>query len=90
MKSFKLRTALKRKKFGTVYVLLQHQDPVVQNVTKLLTNVTLTFLSWNMAHTLIFLLKSPMFANAINVFENTLATTVNEFVVNKLVKQTML
>ena len=26
----------------------------------------------------------------INVFENTLATTVNEFVINKLVKLTML
>ena len=27
--------------------------PVVQNLTKLLANVTLTFLSWNMSNTLI-------------------------------------
>ena len=51
-----------------------------------------------MANTLIFLLKKNVIAKAthifcsknINVFENTLATTVNEFVINKLIKLTML
>ena len=93
------------------------QDPVVQNLTKLLANVTLKILSWNMANTLIFfcwknvssfcidifLLEKMWVAFAmqklltffqqknINVFENTLiATTVNEFVINELVKLMML
>ena len=56
-----------------------------------------------MANTLTFLLKKNVssfcIANAsshffaaknINVFENTLATTVNEFVINELVRLTML
>ena len=63
--------------------------PVVQNLTKLLVNVNLKFLSWNMANTLIFFaekmwvvcksyshLSSKNISKNINVFENTLATTV--------------
>ena len=30
------------------------------------------------------------FSNNINVYKNTLATTVNEFVINELIKLTML
>ena len=59
-------------------------DPIVLNLTKLVTNVTLKFLSWNMAYIDIFAAKN------INVFENTLATTVNEFVINELIKLTLL
>ena len=51
-----------------------------------------------MANTLIFFAEknvssfcySHFCSKNINVFENTLATTVNEFVINKLVKLTML
>ena len=35
-------------------VVKEGQIRVVQNLTKLLANVTLKFLSWNMANTLIF------------------------------------
>ena len=62
---------------------VNHQGPVVQNLTKLLANMTLKFLYWNMT-THIFAAKN------FNVFENTLATTVNKFVINMLVKLTML
>ena len=55
------------------------------------------FLSWNMANTLIlfaekyeWLLHSHFCSKTINVFENALATTVNESVINELVKLTML
>ena len=56
-------------------------------------NVMLKFLSWNMANTLFFPEKncksySHFCSININVFENTL--TVNEFVIYKLVKLTML
>ena len=67
-----------------MYYMCDKLGPAVQNLAKLLANVTLKCLSWNMANTLIFLLKN------INVFENSLASTVNEFVINKLVKLTML
>ena len=53
----------------------------------------LKFLSRNMANTLIFLAekKSGYFCSKNNsVFENTLTTTVNEFVIDKLVKLTTL
>ena len=65
-------------------------------------NVTLKCLSWNMANTLsdIFAEKWVVFAlqklliffcsKNINVFENTVATTVKQFVMNKLVKLMML
>ena len=33
---------------------LRNQGPIVQNLMKLLANVTLKFLPWNMANTLIF------------------------------------
>ena len=71
-------------------------DPVVQNFTKLLTKVTSNFLSRNMANTLICFAEknvssySHFLQRNINVFENTSATTVNEFVLNELVKLTML
>ena len=68
---------------------------------KLLANVMLKFLTWNMANELIFFCwknvsskncKSYLHfcSKIINVFENILATTVNEFVINVLVKLTML
>ena len=57
--------------FTSMYSLFRDQVPVVQNLKKLLAYVTLKFLSWNMAK--------------ISMFENTLATIVNEFVINKLV-----
>ena len=65
--------------------------PVVQTLTKLLANVTLKFLSRNMANTLICLLKnvSNVCSEHINVFENTLAASVNTFVINKLLKLTV-
>ena len=74
---------------------LSFQDPVVQNLTKLLPNVTLKFLSWNKANTLIFFPEkmksiSHFCRKNINVSENTLAATFNEFVLNELVKLTIL
>ena len=72
--------------------------PIVQNLTKLLANVTVKFLSWNMANTLIYFAEkyvssflhcksySHVCSKNVNVFENILATIVNEFVINKLVK----
>ena len=48
------------------------QGPVLQNLTKLLANMTLKFLTLNVANTFIFFCS-----NNINVFENTLPTTVN-------------
>ena len=72
-------------------VITNNQDPVVQNLTKFLANETLKFLTWNMANTLIFFAKAThIFAANIYVFENTLATTVTEFVINNLVKLTLL
>ena len=73
------------------------QGTIVQNLMKLLANVTLKFLSRNMVIYWYSLLKNRQcksFSNVcsknINVFENTFATTVNMFVINKLVKLTML
>ena len=54
-----------------------------QNLMKLLANVTLKFLSWNMSY-------SHFCSKNINVLENTLAITVNGYVINKLVKLKML
>ena len=57
------------------------QGPVVQNLTKLLAKVTLKFLSWNIASTLIYFAKKIYFCSKnVNLFKNTLTTTVNEFV----------
>ena len=78
---------------GIILMTVKYSNlcPVVKNWTKLLANVTLRFLSWNMANTLIFFFWKMWVAFAlqklltflqkkdINVFENTLATTVNEF-----------
>ena len=75
----------------------EYQGPVVQNLTKLFAKVTLKFLSWNMANTLIFFAEeirvafalqsySHFLSKNLNVFENTLDTTVNKFVINELVK----
>ena len=63
--------------------MLNQQGQVVKNFTKLLTNVILKFLSNYGKFT-------DIFAENINVFENILATTANEFVINKLVKLMML
>ena len=69
---------------------------------KLLTNAELKFLSWNVANILIFFaeknVSSFCIAKAshffccknINVSENTLAATSNEFVFNELFKQVKL
>ena len=66
--------------------------PAVQNLKKLLAKAMLQFLSWNMANTVIFLAEKMWvaFAKATHIFsaknitvsENTLATTVNKFVIN--------
>ena len=74
----------------------KYQGPVVQTSMKLLANVTLKFLSWNMANTLIFFAAKILVAFAyfcsknISVLKNTLAKTVNGFVNNKHIKLTML
>ena len=64
---------------------------------KLLADLMFKFLSWNKANTLIFFAEKKgeqklliFAAKNINVFENTLATTVNKFVINEPVKLTML
>ena len=46
-------------------------NPIVQNLTKLLANVTLKFLSWNMANALIYFAEKNLSRKSINVFENT-------------------
>ena len=71
------------------------QSPVVQNLTKLLANMILKFSVLKYSKYInSFLLKKVSYLHFcrknINVFENTLATTVNEFVINDLVKLTML
>ena len=81
--------------------------PVVQNLMKLLADMTWKFLPWNMADTLVFFAekmwvafavymyidifcwKMWVFAKKYQCIWNTLATTVNEFVINELVKLTM-
>ena len=77
----------------TARLRARYLDPVVQNSTKLLVNMKLKFLNC-MANTLIFFAEKwkllTFLQQSINVFENTLATTVNEFVMNKLVKLMML
>ena len=67
------------------------QGQIVENLMKLLTKMTLKFLSWNMANALIFIAEKCeqltfFAAKNINVFEDTLATTINKFVINELVK----
>ena len=76
--------------------------PVVQNLMKFLANLMLKFLSGNMANTVIFfaeknvssfLLQNATYicaAKNISVFENTSATIANKFVINRLVKLTLL
>ena len=79
---------------------LRRQGPVVQNLTKLLANVKLKFLSWNMANTLIFFAEKMWVASALQklhrfcrkniyVFENTLTTLVNEFAISKLINNAL-
>ena len=70
--------------------------PAVQNLMKLLANITLKFLSWYMAHTLIFFAEKmhcksySIFCSKTYlpgyVFENTLA---NVFVIYKLQLMTL-
>ena len=51
----------------------------------------LKFLSWNIANTLHCKIYLHFYSKKyIDIFENTLATTINEFVINELVKLTML
>ena len=70
--------------------------PVVQNLRKLLANMVLKFLSWNMANTVIVFAEKKNVSNFciakaihifcsknVNVFENTWATTVNLLVISK-------
>ena len=77
------------------------QGPVVKNLTKLLANATLKLLSWNGKNIDIFCWKnvssfcksySHFCSKYINVhaFENTLATIFNGFLINEIVKLTML
>ena len=77
-----------------------NQGPVVENLTKLLANMTLKFLSWNVSNTLILFAEknvssfcksySHFCSKNINVFENIIATTVNNIVINELIKLTVL
>ena len=70
---------------------LEDVDQVVQNLTKLLANVALKFLSWNVI--LLYKIDLEIWQihwYFVNVFENTLATAVNEFVISEFVKLTML
>ena len=46
---------------GQVQQLYRLQSPFVQNLTMLLANVTLKFLSWSMANTLIFFAEKILF-----------------------------
>ena len=92
------------KTFCTSVKHSEHQDPVFQNLTKLLAKLTIKFQRskfWNIANILIYFAgkkKWAVLAKAtnifcsknINVFENILATTVNKFVTNQHVKLTML
>ena len=47
------------------HLILIPQGPVVQNLTKLLANMTLNFLSWNMANILIFFAEKMWVAFAL-------------------------
>ena len=68
------------------------QGLVVQNLTRLVANMILKFVLKYGKYIDIFAEKnlSRFWSKNINVFENTLATTVNNFVINKLFKLTML
>ena len=86
--------------FQTLYWLFtlsfnRNLGPVVQNVVKLLANMTLKFLHmyieiWRIHWYFLLQMLLTFWRKNINVYENTLATTVNKFVIIKLVKQTML
>ena len=74
--------------------ICKYQGPVVQNLMKLLTNMTLKFYTLKYGKYIdIFCWKNVssfcyshfFFSKNISVFENTLATTVNKFVINELV-----
>ena len=76
-------------------IVLSCLGPDVQSITKLLTNVTLKDLEIGkyidiFAEKMWVACYLHFCSKAINVFENALATTVYEFVINKLVKLTML
>ena len=68
------------------------QGLVVQNLTRLLANMILKFVLKYGKYIDIFAEKnvSRFWSKKINVFENTFATTVNNFIINKLFKLTML
>ena len=66
------------------------QGPVVRIFTKLLANNDVKILILKYGNTLIFFCWKDVSSKNINAFENTLPTTVNEFVMNELVKLTML
>ena len=78
-----------------------HQGPVVQNITNLLASVTLKYLLWNMAYTLIILTEKVWVAfalqNLLNILQQNyqciwkyLSYIINKFVTNKLIKLTMI
>ena len=78
----------------------KYLGPVVENLTKLLVNVTLKFLlkygkyidifCWKNVSSFCIAKATHIFAaKNFNVFENTVATTVSKFVINMLVKRTM-
>ena len=48
--------------------ICKYQGPVVQNLMKLLTNMTLKFLTWNMENTLIFFAEKMWVAFATHIF----------------------
>ena len=82
-------------------VKINIQGPVVQNLKKLLANMTLKFLSWNMANILIFFAEKMWVAFAMQklltfLLQNYqciwkhLSYNDQQFVINKLIKLTML
>ena len=74
------------------FLMLHILSPVVQNLMTLLGNVTLNFYLeiWQI-HRYFWLKNVSRFCSKnINVFENTLTTTANMFVINKLIKLTVL
>ena len=82
----------KKKKMGAARIVMDATRAiVVQNLTKLLANVTSKFLSWNMVNTLILFaeknVSSFCIAKATHIFA---AKTVIEFVINEPIKLTAL
>ena len=57
------------KKIHVVVCCISYQGPLVHNLMKLLANMRLKFLSWNMANTLIFLAEKMWVAFALTILQ---------------------